>query len=37
MAPEIFQNLAYTKKADVYSFAIVLWEIICRRTPYKDL
>lgn len=37
MAPEIYQNQHYTKKADVYSFGIVLWEIICRQTPYQDL
>jgi serine/threonine protein kinase len=37
MAPEIFENKSYSIKADVYSFAIVLWEIICRETPYKNL
>ena len=37
MAPEIFENKSYTTKADVYSFGIVLWEIICRVTPYKKL
>ncbi|CAD8189712.1 unnamed protein product [Paramecium octaurelia] len=37
MAPEVFQNVPYTIKADVYSFAIVLWEICCRETPYKQL
>eukprot|EP01017_Pseudomicrothorax_dubius_P009593 TRINITY_DN13292_c0_g1_i1.p1 TRINITY_DN13292_c0_g1~~TRINITY_DN13292_c0_g1_i1.p1 ORF type:complete len:223 (+),score=22.80 TRINITY_DN13292_c0_g1_i1:106-774(+) len=37
MAPEIFENKDYTIKADVYSYGIVLWEIICRQTPYKNL
>ncbi|CAD8180500.1 unnamed protein product [Paramecium pentaurelia] len=37
MAPEVFQNIPYTIKADVYSYAIVLWEICCRQTPYKQL
>ncbi|CAD8077038.1 unnamed protein product [Paramecium primaurelia] len=37
MAPEVFQNIPYTIKADVYSYAIVLWEICCRETPYKQL
>ncbi|CAD8183086.1 unnamed protein product [Paramecium octaurelia] len=37
MAPEVFQNFPYTIKADVYSYAIVLWEICCRETPYKQL
>ncbi|CAD8170875.1 unnamed protein product [Paramecium octaurelia] len=36
MAPEVFQNVPYTLKADVYSYAIVLWEICCRETPYKQ-
>eukprot|EP01017_Pseudomicrothorax_dubius_P036928 TRINITY_DN5350_c0_g1_i2.p1 TRINITY_DN5350_c0_g1~~TRINITY_DN5350_c0_g1_i2.p1 ORF type:complete len:129 (-),score=25.11 TRINITY_DN5350_c0_g1_i2:31-417(-) len=37
MAPEIFDDKGYSIKADVYSFAIVLWEIICRETPYKSI
>jgi len=28
MAPEIIENKTYTIKADVYSFSIILWEII---------
>ena len=31
MAPEVLEgNSEYTYKADVYSFAIVLWEILAR-------
>lgn len=30
MAPEIFESLPYSIKADVYSFGIVLWEICSR-------
>jgi len=37
MAPEIFENKDYTTKADVFSFGIVLWEILTRCTPYRHL
>jgi len=33
-APEIICGDAYNEKADVYSFAIVLWELITRDEPY---
>ena len=37
MAPEILSHQIYTKKADVFSFAIVLWQMISRKEPYEDL
>jgi len=36
-APEILKNQNYTEKADVYSFAIVLWEMVTREDPYKGI
>ena len=36
MAPEIMENKTYTFKADIYSYGIVLWEIICREPPFKN-
>lgn len=36
-APEIFRAQGYTVKADVYSFGIVLWEIITRGDVYRGL
>lgn len=34
MAPEVFISNHYTTKSDVYSFAIVLWEMATREVPY---
>jgi len=36
-APEVLQHRKYTTKADVYSFAICLWEMTTRQKPYSDL
>lgn len=37
MAPEIFrQNSIYTLKADVYSFGLVVWEIVTGQLPFGD-
>eukprot|EP01156_Anaeramoeba_ignava_P012090 Anaeramoba_ignava/a487284_35.p1 GENE.a487284_35~~a487284_35.p1 ORF type:complete len:372 (+),score=105.07 a487284_35:71-1117(+) len=37
MAPEIFRNEPYNEKADVYSYAIVLWELCTRSFPYVKI
>jgi serine/threonine protein kinase len=37
MAPEVLLSQPYTISADVYSYGVVLWEIITRETPYSDL
>lgn len=34
MAPEIVRQEPYTEKADVFSFAIILWELLTRQEPY---
>ncbi len=34
MAPECLAGEEYNMKADVYSFSIVVWEIISGQTPY---
>ena len=35
MAPEVLRSDEYTHKADVYSYGICLWEILCREPPFK--
>ena len=37
MAPEVLDSKPYSLAADVYSYGIVLWEIVARETPYKGL
>jgi serine/threonine protein kinase len=37
MAPEVIRNpAAVSRKADVYSFGIVLWELWALKSPYAD-
>ena len=34
MAPECLSGQAYNMKADVYSFSILLWEMLADHIPY---
>jgi predicted Ser/Thr protein kinase len=36
-APEVMQHRKYSTKADVFSFAICLWEMTTRQKPYAEL
>ena len=36
-APEVLQGKAATTASDMYSFAIVCWEVVARRVPYQTL
>lgn len=37
MAPEVIEHNPYREKADVFSFGIVLWELLTGRIPYSDM
>jgi serine/threonine protein kinase len=37
MAPEVITNQIYDLKADIYSLAIVFWEVVARKLPYEDI
>jgi hypothetical protein len=36
IAPEVLRGEAFTQAADVYSLALVLWEIITNKVPYAN-
>ena len=37
MAPELLRNRRFTEKSDVYSFAVVIWEVHDRGQPWDGL
>ena len=36
MAPEILQRKKYTMASDIYSFGMIMWELITGRIPFWD-
>jgi serine/threonine protein kinase len=36
MAPEVFHGKPYNEKADVYSFAMLLWKMLALQLPYLE-
>ncbi|OMO75455.1 hypothetical protein COLO4_26070 [Corchorus olitorius] len=37
MAPEVIEHKPYNHKADVFSFGVVLWELLTGKLPYENL
>jgi len=37
MAPEVADSRPYNHKADVYSFGVILWELVTRKKPYDGM
>ncbi|KAG4199989.1 hypothetical protein ERO13_A05G182300v2 [Gossypium hirsutum] len=37
MAPEVIEHKPYDHKADVFSFGVVLWEMLTGKLPYENL
>ena len=36
LAPEVMNQGGFTAKTDVYSFGIVLWELVARAHPFDE-
>eukprot|EP00005_Dracoamoeba_jomungandri_P014137 CAMPEP_0174277974 /NCGR_PEP_ID=MMETSP0439-20130205/61221_1 /TAXON_ID=0 /ORGANISM="Stereomyxa ramosa, Strain Chinc5" /LENGTH=1598 /DNA_ID=CAMNT_0015370339 /DNA_START=1040 /DNA_END=5837 /DNA_ORIENTATION=- len=36
LAPEIMQGFEYSEKADIYSFAMIMYEILTRKLPFDE-
>ncbi|KEH31058.1 putative protein kinase TKL-Pl-4 family [Medicago truncatula] len=37
MAPEMIKRKSYGRKVDVYSFGLMLWEMLTGRIPFEDM
>ena len=37
MAPEVIRHEEYDKRCDVYSFAILAWEMLTYRVPFDNM
>lgn len=37
MAPEVIEHNPYGEKADVFSFGILLWELLTGKVPYQEM
>lgn len=37
MAPEVFEGIYYSEKCDVYSWGVILWEVLSRKLPFENM
>lgn len=37
MAPEMIKRKPYGRKVDLYSFGLILWELVAGTVPYEDM
>ena len=37
MAPEMIKRKSYGRKVDVYSFGLIMWEMVTGTIPYEDM
>lgn len=37
MAPEVFEGSRYTERCDVYSWAVIFWEMLARQQPFENI
>lgn len=37
MAPEVIKNSTFSKKSDVWSYGVLLWELLTGEIPYKGI
>ncbi|ESN92966.1 hypothetical protein HELRODRAFT_69369, partial [Helobdella robusta] len=37
MAPEVFEGSDYSEKCDVFSWGIILWEVLARKKPFDEV
>jgi serine/threonine protein kinase len=37
MAPEVIRGGQHTKQSDVYSFGLIVWQMLTKETPFADI